>query len=121
MKKLLLSLLISGMISSVAFAQETKEAKEAKPDKVEWEKKIRTELNLTQEQTVKYDALNKEYSEKIDLLMKDASLAKEVQKEKKMALKKEKEVKLFEFLTAEQQVKYKEIMDKKKAGKPSGS
>lgn len=117
MKKLLLSLLISGMIGSVAFAQEAKDAK-AKPDKAEWDKKIKTELNLTEDQIVKYDALSKEYGEKIDGLMKDASLTKEVQKEKKMALKKEKEAKLFEFITPEQQTKYKEIIDKKKAEKP---
>lgn len=118
MKKLLLSLLVSGMISSVAFAQETKAAK---PDKAEWDKKIKTELNLTQDQIVKYDALSKEYGEKMDGLMKDASLTKEVQKEKKMALKKEKEAKLFEFITPEQQTKYKEIIDKKKAEKPGGA
>ena len=121
MKKLLLSLPISGMIGSVAFAQETKEAKTAKPDKAEWDKKIKTELNLTQDQIVKYDALSKEYGEKIDGLMKDASLTKEVQKEKKMALKKEKEAKLFEFITPEQQTKYKEIIEKKKAEKPGGA
>ena len=31
-----------------------------------------------------------------------------------MALKKEKETKMMEFLTAEQQTKYKELMEKKK-------
>ncbi len=115
MKKLVLSLLISSFISAVAFGQEQKEVK---PDKAEWDKKIKTELNLSQDQIVKYDALTKEYGEKIDLLQKDASLSKDVQKEKKMALKKEKEAKLFEFFTPEQQTKYKELIDKKKAGKP---
>jgi Spy/CpxP family protein refolding chaperone len=41
-----------------------------------------------------------------------------------MALKKEKEAKLNEILTAEQQTKYKEMMEKKKkemSSKPSGS
>ena len=117
MKKLLLLVLMSGMIT-IAFSQEQKAAK---PDKAEWDKKIKTELNLTQEQVVKYDALNKEYGEKMDGLMKDASLAKEVQKEKKMALKKEKEAKLFEFITPEQQAKYKELIEKKKAEKSGGS
>lgn len=46
--------------------------------------------------------------------MNDATLAKEDQKAKKMGLKKEKETKMMEFLTAEQQTKYKEIMEKKK-------
>jgi hypothetical protein len=35
-------------------------------------------------------------------------------------LKKEKEAKLFEFITPEQQTKYKELVDKKKAEKLSG-
>jgi len=118
MKKLLLSLLVTGMISSIGFAQESKEAK---PDKAEWDKKVKTELNLSQDQIVKYDALSKEYGDKIDLVMKDNTLTKDAQKEKKMALKKEKQTKLFEFLTPEQQVKYKEMVEKKKAEKPSGS
>jgi Spy/CpxP family protein refolding chaperone len=110
MKKLLLMLVISAMVSTVAIAQE----KDVKQDRAEWEKKMKDELKLTADQTVKYDALNKEYNDKIDALMSDASISKDVQKDKKMALKKEKETKLMEFLTPEQQAKYKEIMDKKK-------
>ena len=34
--------------------------------------------------------------------------------ERKMALKKEKEAKLFEFLTPEQQNKYRELIEQKK-------
>ena len=117
MKKLLLLVLMSGTIS-FAFGQDQKAAK---PGKAEWDKKIKTELNLTGDQVVKYDALNKEYSEKMDGLTKDATLTKEVQKEKKMALKKEKEAKLFEFITPEQQTKYKELIEKKKAEKSGGS
>ena len=45
--------------------------------------------------------------------MQDASLTKDVQKERKMALKKEREAKLFEFLTPEQQTRYRELVDKK--------
>jgi Na+-transporting NADH:ubiquinone oxidoreductase subunit NqrC len=110
MKKLLLMLVISAMVSTVAVAQE----KNVKQDRAEWEKKLKDELKLTADQTVKYDALNKEYNDKIDALMSDASLSKDVQKDKKMALKKEKETKMMEFLTPEQQTKYKEIMEKKK-------
>ncbi len=111
MKKFLLFLVITAMVSTSALAQDQKNAKQ---DKTEWEKKVKDELKLNEEQTVKYDALNKEYDEKITALMNDASLSKDVQKEKKMALKKEKEARLMEFLTAEQQVKYKEIIEKKK-------
>ena len=58
--------------------------------------------------------MNKEFNEKIDAVLADASLTPEAQKEKKMALKKEKEAKLMELFSAEQQAKYKEIMEKKK-------
>ncbi len=127
MKKLLLLLVIAGMGTTVAIAQETKDApatkeqKDPKQEKAAWEKKLKDELKLTAEQTVKFDALSKEYSEKIETVLNDATLNDDAKKEKKMALKKEKEAKLFEFLTAEQQTKYKELMEKKKAGaKPAG-
>jgi len=48
---------------------------------------LKEELKLTGEQTEKYDALTKEYDDKISTLMSDASLSKEAQKEKKMGLK----------------------------------
>ena len=41
-------------------------------------------------------------------------LLKDVQKEKKMALKQEKEERFLAFLTPEQQTKYKEIIEAKK-------
>ncbi len=108
-------LLVGGMIAGVAFAQEQKEMK---TDHKEWDNKVKTELALTDEQVVKYDAVSKEYGDKIDAVMKDASLTKEVQKEKKMELKKEKQAKLFEFFTPEQQTKYTALVEKKKAEKP---
>ncbi len=117
MKKLMLTLLMSGMIAGVAMAQPAKEMKE---DAKEWDKKVKTELNLTEEQIQKYDAVSKEYEGKFEELKKDASLGKEAQKEKKMELKKEKQAKLFEFLTPEQQTKYTALMEKKKAEKPKG-
>ncbi len=115
MKKLLLLALMGGMISGVAFSQEQKDMK-----KEDWDKKVKTELSLTEEQTVKYDAICAEYDGKIEAIKKDASLTKEAQKEKKMELKKEKQAKLFEFLTPEQQTKYTELMEKKKAEKAKG-
>ena len=111
MKKFLLSLVITAFVSTVTLAQDQKDPKH---DRTEWEKKIKDELKLTPDQVTKFDALNKEYNDKMDALTSDASLTKETQKEKKMALKKEKEGKLMEFLTAEQQAKYKEIIEKKK-------
>ena len=85
-----------------------------KQERADWEKKIKDELKLTSDQAVKFEALNKEYNEKIDAVLADASLAPEAQKEKKMALKKEKEAKLMELFSAEQQAKYKEFIEKKK-------
>lgn len=124
MKKLFLVGIVAAFAATSAFAQEQKDAKpqteqkspeQMKQDKAAWEKKFKEELKLTPEQTVKFDALNKEYSEKYDAVLKDASLDKDAQKEKKMGLKKEKEAKLMEILTTEQQAKYKEMVEKMKA------
>jgi hypothetical protein len=115
MKKVLLLVAICGLFATASFAQEKKH------DPAEWDKKVKTELALTAEQTVKYDALSKEFQDKFDGLSKDATLTAEAQKEKKMTLKKEKETRLFEFLTPDQQTKYKDLVEKKKAAKPSGS
>jgi Spy/CpxP family protein refolding chaperone len=134
MKRVLLLLAIAGLAATSAIAQDVKQApapqqdqttqppqKDPKQERAEWDKKIKTELNLTAEQVVKFDALSKEYHEKMDAVLKDATLTQEVQKERKMALKKEKEAKLFEFLTSEQQTKYKDLIEKKKASKPTGN
>lgn len=108
MKKLALALIVTAFFAAPVFAQ-NKDKSHA-----EWDNKIKTELKLTPDQITKYDALSKEYGDKIDALKQDASLSEDAQKQKKMELKKEKEAKLQEFLTPEQQTKYKEIIDKKK-------
>lgn len=115
MKKLMLLTAVAGLIATSVFAQKEQD-KGMKKDYSEWEKKIKDELKLTDEQTVKFDALSLEYKGKIDAIMQDANLTKDVQKEKKMALKKEKETRLLELFTPEQQAKYKELMEKKKKG-----
>lgn len=120
MKKLLLMLTISAFVTTVAVAQSQNQTP-MKQDRVEWERKIKDELKLTPDQVLKFDALSKEYKDKMDALQSDATLTKEAQKEKKMTLKKEKEAKMSEFLTPEQQTKYKELMERKKAeAKPTG-
>ena len=121
MKKVLLLMMAFAIAGITANAQ--LDQKDYKKEKVEWENKIKQELKLTSEQITKYDALNKEYDEKFTAIAQDAGLAKDAQKEKKMALKKEKEARFFEFLTTEQQAKYKEIMDQKKKEmeKPAGT
>ena len=106
-------LTITAFVATAAVAQDQTQT-QMKQNHAEWEKKMKDELKLTVDQTTKYDALSKEYKDKMDALQSDATLTKEAQKEKKMALKKEKETKLFEFLTPEQQTKYKSLMERKK-------
>lgn len=124
----MLLLAAAALVSTAALAQpeqkDQKDQKDYKKERAEWETKIKTELNLTTEQAAKFDALSKEYNEKLEAIAQDATLTPDVQKEKKMALKKEKETKFMELLTTEQQAKYKEIIEKKKkemSNKPSGS
>jgi len=112
MKKTLLLIMAFAFTGTAVMAQ--LEQKDYKKEKAEWENKIKEELKLSTDQVAKYDALNKEYDDKFSAIAQDASLSKEAQKEKKMALKKEKETKFFEFLTPEQQAKYKELIDRKK-------
>lgn len=108
MKKLLVLLIVGSVFSMSAFAQDVKK------DPAAWEKQVKEQLKLTPEQTEKYDTLTKEYKDKMDLVMNDGNLNEDVKKERKMQLKKEKETKLFAFLTPEQQTTYKELMEKKK-------
>lgn len=113
MKKLLLLFIATALVTTAALAQ-MEQKKDYKKDRTEWDNKMKTELNLTSDQVVKYDALNKEYNAKIDALKQDANLDKAVMKEKKMGLKNEKEARFVEILTPEQQTKYKEMMEKSK-------
>jgi len=122
MKKLLVLMAVTAITATV-FAQAPAQ-KDHKAERAEWEKKIKDELKLTPEQIVKFDALNKEYNDKIDVVAQDGGLSQDAQKEKKMALKKEKEARLLEILTPEQQAKYKELVEQKKkdmGNKPAGS
>jgi Spy/CpxP family protein refolding chaperone len=112
MKKLFFLMVAFVFVGTAAMAQ--LEQKDYKKAQEEWDKKVKEDLKLTGDQVVKYDALSKEYSDKLSAVAQDATLSKETQKERKMALKKEKEAKLFEFLTPEQQNKYRELIEQKK-------
>jgi hypothetical protein len=118
MKKLMLLMIGGAFVASSAFAQDVQPAAKtdqaSKQEASNWEKKVKDELKLSDEQATKYDAISKEYQAKIDAVLSDAALTPEAQKEKKMALKKEKQSKLMEVLTTEQQAKYIELMEKKK-------
>ena len=135
MKKLLPLIVFAAIIATSAVAQDQKQTpqtpapsqqpavaqKDAKAaqdqkmvataDRAAWEKKFKEDLKLTDEQSQKYDVLSKEYADKFDALGKDATLTPDAQKEKKMALKKEKEGKLMEILTPDKQAKYKEMKE----------
>ena len=89
MKKTFLLLIASAIVSTAALAQ-LEQKKDYSKERTEWENKIKTELKLSNEQIAKFDALNKEYNEKIELIALDANLSKEAQKEKRMALKKKR-------------------------------
>lgn len=112
MKKVFFLIVAFAFVGTAAIAQ--LEQKDYKKSQEEWDKKVKEDLKLTSDQVTKYDALNKEYSEKMSAVAQDATLSKETQKERKMALKKEKEAKLFEFLTPDQQNKYRELVELKK-------
>ena len=112
MKKAFFLIVAFAFVGTAAMAQ--LEQKDYKKSQEEWDKKVKEDLKLTNDQVVKYDALNKEYGEKMSAVAQDAILSKETQKERKMALKKEKEAKLFEFLNPDQQNKYRELVDQKK-------
>ena len=115
----MLLLVICGMVATSSFAQD--KSKDMQHKKAEWDKKVKEELKLNADQIAKYDALNNEYNPKMAAISNDASLTKDSQKEKLMGLKKEKETKLFGFLTPEQQTKYKEMKEQmmKKTGSAS--
>lgn len=124
MKKLLLMVAVAAMATTVTFAQNQPPTNQnptnqspMQKDKADWEKQVRTDLNLTPEQTMKFDAIGKDYESRLDAITQDATLNSSTREERKTALKKEKETKLFEFFTPEQQTKYREMMEKKKKDK----
>jgi len=133
MKKLLPLIVFAAIMATSAVAQDQKQTPQTPPaqkpavqeqkdvkaaqdqkqaitpqDHAAMMKKLKENLNLTDEQSQKFDALSKDFSDKMDAIAKDATLTPDAQKEKKMALKKDKEAKLLEILTPEQQAKYKE-------------
>lgn len=108
MKKLLIALMVCGIFVTTGFAQDKEKSA------ADWDAKVKTELKLSTDQVVKYDALSKEYKGKMDGLSQDASLSKDAQKEAKMKMKAEKETKLTEFLTPDQMTKYRELVNEKK-------
>lgn len=89
--------------------QKSYEAKQAG----DWDNLLKTELKLTDEQSTKIAVINNEFNQKKQAIVNDASLSDDAKKEKKEALKKEREAKFAEVLTPEQQTKYKQLTDAK--------
>ena len=124
MKKLLVSCIFACMFCLPALAQENKE-KDKQKDYAEWQQKVKEELKLTDDQVSKWNALDAEYKDKMNATMQSSDLDKDAQKAKMIELRKEKNAKFLELLSAEQQAKYNELIEKKKkdaaAAKSAGS
>lgn len=126
MKKILLSAVIVSASVCAAYAQDQKTTQQAPPvvkendvkaqqakQAQEWENLLKTELKLTDEQSTKLTAINKEFYAKKEAILNDATLSDDAKKEKKTALKKDKEAKTLEVLSPEQQAKYKQLVEEK--------
>ena len=123
MKKLLVSGILACMFCLPALAQENKD-KDRQKEYAEWQQKIKDDLKLTGDQVGRWTALDTEYKDKINATMQATGLDKDAQKAKMIELRKEKHAKFLELLSAEQQTKYNEIIEKKKkeaAAKPAGN
>ena len=95
--------------------QKSYEAKQAQ----DWENQLKTELKLTDDQATKIAIIDKDFKDKKEAVMKDASLNDDARKEKKEALKKEREAKFMEVLTPDQQTKYKQLLEAKMKETPT--
>jgi Spy/CpxP family protein refolding chaperone len=122
MKKMLVLFAFTAIVSAGAMAQDQTTQDQTKSqqdpqkvarDKAEWDRMVVTELKLTPDQQTQYTAISKEYEGKFATLKTDASLNDDARRDKKMALKKEKMDKINAILTPDQQVKYKDLVDKK--------
>jgi len=103
MKKAFVMFAVMAIVSVGAIAQNQpaqdpqksaqQDPQKAAAEKAEWDRTVKAELKLSADQVQKYDAVSKEFGDKMEALKADASLTDDVRKEKKMALKKEKEAK----------------------------
>lgn len=115
MKKLLLLSVFAALLAAPAFAQDTKEKeKDKQKEYTEWQNKVKEELKLTDDQVTRWAVIKQEYKQKMEGVAEDGTVGKELSKEAKAVLKKEREAKFMELLTPQQQAKYKELLDAKK-------
>jgi hypothetical protein len=113
MKQLLVSCILACMFCLPALAQENKE-KDKHKEYAEWQQKVKDDLKLMDDQVSRWNALDTEYKEKMNATMQAQGIDKDAQKAKMIELRKEKHSKFMELLSAEQQTKYNEIIEKKK-------
>jgi hypothetical protein len=127
MRKTLLTALVISASVCTAFAQDQKTdasanvavVKEAdqKSNQVkqaqDWQNLLVTELKLTDEQVKKITELNKAFGDRRVAIEKNTDLSDEAKAERKTALLKAKEAQFTQLLTAEQQTKYKELVEAK--------
>src|SRR4051812_3776986 len=92
--------------------QKSYEAKQA----MDWQNLLVTELKLTDEQMKKIAEMDKAFGERRVAISKNTELTDEVKAERKEALLKARDKQFLQLLTADQQVKYKELVDAKTKG-----
>jgi endonuclease/exonuclease/phosphatase (EEP) superfamily protein YafD len=81
----------------------------------ELSEKAKTELDLTDEQTMQWEALNKTYGEKQKAVLQDESLSKEEKQGRMAAIQAEKKEELAQILNEEQMEKWDAIKEEEKA------
>ncbi len=87
-----------------AQAQERKGERKARNQErmAELSEKVKTELELTDEQAMQWEALNQTYTKKMKAITADGSLTREEQKEQLQTIQAEKTEELSQILTPEQ-------------------
>ena len=92
--------------------QKSNEAKQAQ----DWQNLLVTELKLTDEQVKKIAEMDKAFGERRVAITNNTELTDEVKAERKEALLKARDKQFLLLLTADQQAKYKELVDAKTKG-----
>jgi hypothetical protein len=92
--------------------QKSYEAKQAQ----DWQNLLVTELKLTDEQMKKIAEMDKAFGDRRMAISKNTELTDEVKAERKEALLKARDKQFLQLLTADQQAKYKELVDAKTKG-----
>jgi periplasmic protein CpxP/Spy len=79
---------------------------------------LKKELVLTKEQTTKFDAIYKEFNEKMTAARQSAGEDREGMRTKMQAMNKERDLKIEKILTPDQVKKFKAYLEKQAAERP---